>query len=77
VLNCIYAKKVTVKKQLLEAGYQLKYCKKITTGYRKWAERYIAYCNKQYVERRFSRWAFEHLWKKIPMVYKKMKGQEQ
>jgi acyl carrier protein len=71
------AKKGKGKKQRLEAGDPLKDWKTITTGYRKWAERYIAYCNKQYVERRFSRWAFEHLWKKIPMVYKKMKGQEQ
>lgn len=70
-------KKGKGKKQRLEAGDPLKNWKTITTGYRKWAERYIAYCNKQYVERRFSRWAFEHLYKKVPMVYKKMEGNEE
>lgn len=47
----------------------LKGWKQITTGYRKWAIRYIAYCRAEYVERRFSKWAFEKLWKKGELIY--------
>jgi len=35
--------------------------KQITTGYRKWAQRYIAYCSAEYIEHKFSKWAVEKL----------------
>lgn len=44
--------------------------RKITTGYRKWAERYIKYCHSQYVEQRFSKWANDKLKEKITNLYK-------
>jgi len=46
--------------------------KKITTGYRKWAERYIKYCHSQYVEQKFSKWANDKLKGKITVLYKKL-----
>lgn len=51
--------------------------KQITTGFRKWAERYIAYCGREYIERKFSKWATEDLWKKTEIAYKcKILGQD-
>lgn len=44
--------------------------RKITTGYRKWAERYIKYCHSQYVEQKYSKWANDKLKEKITTLYK-------
>lgn len=50
--------------------------RKITTGYRKWAERYIKYCHSQYVEQRYSKWANDKLKEKITNLYKDFNGIE-
>jgi len=43
--------------------------KRITIGYRKWAQRYIAYCGQEYINKSFSRWAQEKLFFKGRQVY--------
>jgi len=51
--------------------------KQITTGLRKWAERYIAFCSAEYVDKRFSKWATEVALRKIELVYRcKIMGQD-
>jgi hypothetical protein len=51
--------------------------KQICTGFRKWAERYIAYCRAEYVSKSFSKWATEKLWRKTEQKYRcKILGQE-
>lgn len=49
--------------------------RKISTGYRKWAERYIAYCHAEYVEKKFSKWATDKLRIKVGNIYKKLNGE--
>jgi hypothetical protein len=44
--------------------------KQICTGFRKWSERYIAYCGKEYKEKSFSKWATEKLWRGTEKVYR-------
>jgi len=48
--------------------------KQITTGYRKWAQRYVAYCREEYIRKKFSKWAFEKLWKTGSSVYQSLKS---
>jgi len=48
--------------------------KRITVGYRKWAQRYIAYCGQEYINKKFSRWAQEKLFFKGRNVYKSLNG---
>jgi len=48
--------------------------KRITVGYRKWAQRYIAYCGQEYINKKFSRWAQEKLFFKGRDVYKSING---
>lgn len=51
--------------------------KQISTGFRKWAERYIAYCRAEYVEKAFSKWATEIVWRKTENIYRcRVLGQE-
>ena len=44
--------------------------KQITTGFRKWAERYTAYCRGEYVSKAFSKYATENLWRKTETAYR-------
>lgn len=44
--------------------------KQITTGLRKWAERYIAFCSAEYVDKRFSKWATEVVLRKTELAYR-------
>ena len=48
--------------------------KRITIGYRKWAQRYIAYCGQEYINKSFSRWAQEKLFFKGRQVYEDLNG---
>lgn len=51
--------------------------KQISTGFRKWAERYIAFCSAEYKDKRFSKWATETVSRKIELVYRcKILGQD-
>lgn len=51
--------------------------KQICTGFRKWSERYIAYCGTEYIEKAFSKWATEKLWRKTENKYRcKILGQD-
>jgi len=51
--------------------------KQICTGFRKWSERYIAYCGKEYISKSFSKWSTEKLWRKTEKVYRcKILGQD-
>ena len=51
--------------------------KQIATGFRKWGERYVAYCAAEYVEKSFSKWATEVVWRKTENVYRcKVLGQD-
>jgi hypothetical protein len=44
--------------------------RQIATGFRKWAERYIRYCSKEYTEKSFSKWANEKLYLKTQKYFK-------
>jgi hypothetical protein len=44
--------------------------KQICTGFRKWSERYIAYCGQEYIEKSFSKWATEKLWRGTEKLYR-------
>jgi len=51
--------------------------KQISTGFRKWGERYTAFCRAEYVRKAFSKWATEVVWRKTENVYRcKVLGQE-